>query len=51
MAATEGIASGDPVSANYHLAWYRTLAMPSVAAINRHLSSSAGLTFRHCTRS
>lgn len=29
MAATEGIASGDPVSANYHLAWYRTLAAPS----------------------
>lgn len=29
MATTEGIASGDPVSANYHLAWYRTLAAPS----------------------
>lgn len=29
MAATEGIASGDPVSANYHLAWYRTLAAPA----------------------
>lgn len=27
MAATEGIASGDPVSANYHLAWYRKLAV------------------------
>lgn len=26
MAATEGIASGDTVSANYHLAWYRKLA-------------------------
>nr|WP_240629904.1 DUF5631 domain-containing protein [Mycobacterium colombiense] len=26
MAATEGIASGDSVSANYHLAWYRKLA-------------------------
>lgn len=26
MAATEGIASGDPVSANYHLAWYQKLA-------------------------
>jgi len=26
MAATEGIASGDAVSANYHLSWYRTLA-------------------------
>lgn len=26
MAATEGIASGDTVSANYHLAWYRMLA-------------------------
>lgn len=25
MAATEGIASGDAVSANYHLAWYQTL--------------------------
>lgn len=25
MAATEGIASGDTVSANYHLAWYRML--------------------------
>ncbi|OBH27303.1 hypothetical protein A5692_25190 [Mycobacterium sp. E342] len=28
MAATEGIASGDPVSANYHLAWYQKLASP-----------------------
>nr|WP_297700387.1 DUF5631 domain-containing protein [Mycobacterium sp.] len=27
IAATEGIASGDPVSANYHLAWYRKLAV------------------------
>ncbi|MGZ4583215.1 MAG: DUF5631 domain-containing protein, partial [Mycobacterium sp.] len=26
MAATEGIASGDSVSANYHLAWYQKLA-------------------------
>lgn len=26
MAATEGLASGDPVSANYHLAWYQKLA-------------------------
>ncbi|OBI39193.1 DUF5631 domain-containing protein [Mycobacterium sp. E2238] len=26
MAATEGIASGDTVSANYHLAWYQKLA-------------------------
>ena len=26
MAATEGIASGDTVSANYHLAWYQRLA-------------------------
>lgn len=26
MAATEGIASGDSVSANYHLAWYQELA-------------------------
>lgn len=26
MAATEGIASGDAVSANYHLAWYQKLA-------------------------
>ncbi|OBH06579.1 hypothetical protein A5695_04755 [Mycobacterium sp. E1747] len=26
MAATEGIASADPVSANYHLAWYQKLA-------------------------
>jgi hypothetical protein len=25
MAATEGIASGDVVSANYHLAWYQKL--------------------------
>ncbi|WP_369805832.1 DUF5631 domain-containing protein [Mycobacterium sp. 1165178.9] len=25
MAATEGIASGDAVSANYHLAWYQKL--------------------------
>lgn len=28
MAATEGIASGDRVSANYHLAWYQSLAAP-----------------------
>ncbi|OBI19533.1 hypothetical protein A5713_00810 [Mycobacterium sp. E2497] len=28
MAATEGIASGDAVSANYHLAWYQKLASP-----------------------
>lgn len=28
MAATEGIASGDVVSANYHLAWYQKLATP-----------------------
>ncbi|OCB22854.1 hypothetical protein A5674_25080 [Mycobacterium malmoense] len=28
MAATEGIASGDRVSANYHLAWYQKLATP-----------------------
>lgn len=28
MAATEGIASGDRVSANYHLAWYQSLATP-----------------------
>lgn len=28
MAATEGIASGDTVSANYHLAWYQKLAAP-----------------------
>ncbi len=28
MAATEGIASGDSVSANYHLAWYQKLAAP-----------------------
>jgi hypothetical protein len=26
MAATEGIASGDAVSANYHLSWYQALA-------------------------
>lgn len=26
MAATEGVASGDSVSANYHLAWYQKLA-------------------------
>lgn len=29
MAATEGIASGDTVSANYHLAWYQKLAAPA----------------------
>lgn len=29
MAATEGIASGDAVSANYHLAWYQQLAVPT----------------------
>lgn len=29
LAATEGIASGDPVSANYHLAWYQKLAVPA----------------------
>lgn len=29
MAATEGIASGDTVSANYHLAWYQKLAAPT----------------------
>ncbi|BBZ72696.1 hypothetical protein MPRS_37890 [Mycobacterium paraseoulense] len=28
MAATEGLASGDAISANYHLAWYRKLAGP-----------------------
>ena len=28
MAATEGIASGDSGSANYHLAWYQKLAAP-----------------------
>ncbi|OBG55291.1 hypothetical protein A5704_25680 [Mycobacterium sp. E735] len=28
MAATEGLASGDPVSANYHLSWYRKLVAP-----------------------
>ncbi|WP_145010499.1 DUF5631 domain-containing protein [Mycobacterium marseillense] len=29
MAATEGIASGDTVSANYHLAWFHKLAVPT----------------------
>ncbi len=29
IAATEGIASGDTVSANYHLAWYHKLAAPT----------------------
>lgn len=29
MAATEGIASGDTVSANYHLAWFHKLAAPT----------------------
>ncbi len=28
LAATEGIVSGDSVSANYHLAWYQELAPP-----------------------
>jgi Family of unknown function (DUF5631)/Family of unknown function (DUF5632) len=32
MAATEGIASGDPVSANYHLAWYQKLAIQPAGA-------------------
>lgn len=31
MAATEGIASGDTVSANYHLAWYQKLATEAPA--------------------
>jgi hypothetical protein len=31
MAATEGIASGDTVSANYHLAWYQKLAAPTLS--------------------
>nr|WP_067737729.1 DUF5631 domain-containing protein [Mycobacterium sp. 852014-50255_SCH5639931]OBB68456.1 hypothetical protein A5758_08150 [Mycobacterium sp. 852014-50255_SCH5639931] len=31
MAATEGIASGDAVSANYHLAWYQKLAAQAPA--------------------
>jgi hypothetical protein len=30
LAATEGISSGDAVSANYHLAWYQRLAASSV---------------------
>lgn len=29
MAATEGIASGDTVSANYHLAWFHKLSAPA----------------------
>ncbi len=32
MAATEGIASGDAVSANYHLAWYHKLAASTPAS-------------------
>ncbi|OBG57970.1 DUF5632 domain-containing protein [Mycobacterium sp. E3339] len=32
MAATEGIASADPVSANYHLAWYQKLATEPTGA-------------------
>ncbi|MGD1256045.1 DUF5631 domain-containing protein [Mycobacterium seoulense] len=32
MAATEGLASGDAISANYHLAWYRKLAGPPPGA-------------------
>lgn len=28
LAATEGIATGDPVSANYHYSWFRTLSAP-----------------------
>lgn len=32
MAATEGIASGDTVSANYHLAWYHKLAASTPAS-------------------
>ncbi|OJZ69090.1 hypothetical protein BRW65_23915 [Mycobacterium paraffinicum] len=32
MAATEGIASGDSISANYHLAWYQKLAAQTPAA-------------------
>src|ERR1700753_1020096 len=30
LAATEGIASGDAVSANYHLAWYQRLGASSM---------------------
>lgn len=31
LAATEGIATGDLVSANYHFSWFRTLSAPQVS--------------------
>lgn len=31
LAATEGIATGDAVSANYHYSWFRTLSAPPVS--------------------
>ncbi|ORV44624.1 hypothetical protein AWC02_14825 [Mycolicibacter engbaekii] len=31
LAATEGIATGDLVSANYHFSWYRALSVPPAA--------------------
>ncbi|MGH3552441.1 MAG: DUF5631 domain-containing protein, partial [Mycobacterium sp.] len=31
LAATEGIASGDPVIANYHFAWFQVLSAPPVS--------------------
>lgn len=30
LAATEGIAAGDRITANYHFAWYQALSAPSV---------------------
>ncbi|MGH3968483.1 MAG: DUF5631 domain-containing protein, partial [Mycobacterium sp.] len=36
LAATEGIASGDMVSANYHFAWFQTL---SAAPLSRWAES------------
>jgi hypothetical protein len=31
LAATEGIASGNPVIANYHFAWFQMLSVPPVS--------------------
>jgi hypothetical protein len=31
LAATEGIASGNPVTANYHFAWFQMLSVPPVS--------------------
>ncbi len=36
LAATEGIVTGDPISANYHLAWFQKLDAPPVSRWASH---------------